>query len=43
MLVSVFPNVYRDFIDELLKVNDCDISLTVDMLHRLKYFYIIVL
>jgi hypothetical protein len=43
MLISMSPTVYIDFIDELLKANDCDISLTVDMLHRLRYFYIIML
>jgi len=31
----MFPNVSTDFIDELLKANDFDINLTVDMLHEL--------
>ncbi|KAF8686975.1 hypothetical protein HU200_043254 [Digitaria exilis] len=35
MLFSMFPNVSTDFIDELLKANDLDINLTVDMLHEL--------
>ncbi|KAG0515869.1 hypothetical protein BDA96_10G314200 [Sorghum bicolor] len=33
MLFSMFPNVSTDFIDELLKANDFDINVTVDMLH----------
>lgn len=35
MVFSMFPNVSTDFIDELLKANDFDINLTVDMLHEL--------
>jgi hypothetical protein len=35
MLFSMFPNVSTDFIDELLKANDFDINLTVDMLDEL--------
>ncbi|WVZ78607.1 hypothetical protein U9M48_026291 [Paspalum notatum var. saurae] len=35
MVFSMFPNVSTDFIDELLKANDFDINMTVDMLHEL--------
>jgi hypothetical protein len=35
MVVSMFPNVSTDFIDELLKSTDFDINLTVDMLNEL--------
>lgn len=35
MVFSMFPNVSTDFIDELLKANDFDINLTLDMLHEL--------
>ncbi|KAL6873630.1 hypothetical protein ACP4OV_013712 [Aristida adscensionis] len=32
---SMFPNVSTDFIDELLKANDFDINLTIDMIQEL--------
>ncbi|CAL4966487.1 unnamed protein product [Urochloa decumbens] len=35
MVFSMFPNVSTDFIDELLKANDFDINMTVDMLDEL--------
>ena len=35
IVFPMFPNVSTDFIDELLKANDFDINLTVDMLHEL--------
>lgn len=35
MVFSMFPNISTDFVDELLKANDFDINLTVDMLHEL--------
>jgi len=35
MVISMFPNVSTDFIDELLKSTDFDINLTVDMLNEL--------
>lgn len=35
MVFSMFPNVSTDFIDELIKANDFDLNLTVDMLYEL--------
>ncbi|CAN6220149.1 unnamed protein product, partial [Urochloa humidicola] len=35
IVFSMFPNVSTDFIDELLKANDFDINMTVDMLDEL--------
>uniref|UniRef100_A0A804PUY6 CUE domain-containing protein n=1 Tax=Zea mays TaxID=4577 RepID=A0A804PUY6_MAIZE len=35
MVFSMFPNVSTDFIDELIKANDFDMNLTVDMLYEL--------